>query len=274
MRFIPGKWETDFESVCELAFEESGVGDMSSEVTELFAWSVGADEIWERARKSLQSSLRERYGRRCIWQGKLRLVPVPELRFDTAPVPQLGIQVKAHMVWVGEVETNDNRYPVTLVGTVGKPEALVLPVVFLQAILNDDLGRFRILGRSGSYTTWEIPGAKPARFCEDFTDELSRIFKRKPVATWLEQFGEQGSRIAPLVVGSLLGLTSMSLARPVPAGQQVWDKKTIIIALEGMAYQRVEAEKIFLSAAPRLRAEQTLEEVIRIILQDKGKEGQ
>lgn len=274
MKLINGAYGTSLKAACELAFEEAGVGDMSFEVTELFAWSVGADELWEQAQKSLRSALRERYGRQCSWQGKFRLVPVPKLRFDTAPVPQMGIALKAYMVWVGEVEISDGRYPVTLVGVVGKSESPILPVVFLQAVLNDDLGRFRILGRSGNYTTWEIPGAKPARFCENFTDELSRIFKRKSVATWLEQFGEQGSRIAPLVVGSLLGLTSMSLARPVPAGQQVWDKETIIRALEGMAYQRVEAEKMFLSAAPRLRAEQTLEEVIRIILQDKGKEGQ
>jgi len=45
VRFIPEKWETDFEAVCELAFEEAGVGDASPEVTDLFTWSTNADEI-------------------------------------------------------------------------------------------------------------------------------------------------------------------------------------------------------------------------------------
>ncbi|MDD5512080.1 MAG: hypothetical protein PHI12_14945 [Dehalococcoidales bacterium] len=272
MRFIPEKWETDFEAICELAFEEAGVGDASPEVTDLFTWSTNADEICEQAQKSLRSAIREKYGRGCAWQGKLRLVPVPELRFDTTPVPQLGIEVKAYLVWVGEVQISDARYSVTLVGVTGKPEVLVLPAVFLQAVLNDDFGRFRILGRSGSYTTREIPGAKPARFCEDFINGLSQTLKKQSLVMWLNKFGEQGSCVAPLLVGSLLGLESMSSDRPTPVGKQAWDEETVINALGSMDYRRLEAEEMFLRAAPKLRAEQTLEEVIRIILQDRGKE--
>ena len=203
----------------------------------------------------------------------MRLVPAPELRFDASPLPQLGIKLQVFMVWPGEVETRVTVHSVTVVGPVGKPEVLVIPVLFLRAIMNDDLGRFSIVGRSASHTTWGIPGSKPVRLPDDLTYQLSKILERKSVAMWLDMFGSQGRSVAPLVIGSLLGLECIDVTLTLPAGKQAWDQDTVISALESMAYRPAEAEVMFLRVAPRLRADQTLEDVIRIILRESGKGG-
>jgi len=273
MKFIPGKWETDLEAVCDLAFADAANGNMSADVTELFSSFIGSDVLWDKAHSSLGASLRKRYGNKCAWRGDLKLVPLPELGFDTIPVPHLAINVRVYIVWIGEVETRKGLQAVTAVGQLGKPETLTLPLVFILALLDHDLDRFRILGRSGSHTTWGIPGTKPVRLPDDFTYQLARVFERKSVSMWLADFGSQGRGIAPLVIGCLLGLISSKANPSLSAGREAWDKEKVINALEGMAYRRAEAEAMFLRAAPRLRAEHTLEDVIRIILQERGKEG-
>jgi len=274
VKLINGTYGTSLRAACELAFEEAAVNDMSSEVTDLFASFVGSSGIWNQAHKNLKSALRERYGGSYTCEGNMRLIPVPQLRFDASPVPQLGINVQVYMVWPGEVETRVALHSVTALGPVGKPETLVIPLLFLRAIMNDDLGRFPIVGRSASHTTWGIPGSKPVRLPDDLTYQLSRILERKSVAMWLDMFGSQGRSVAPLVIGSLLGLESTDVTPCLPAGRQAWDQDTVISALESMAYRRAEAEEMFLRIAPRLRADQPLEEAIRIILRESGKGGQ
>jgi len=273
VKLINGTYGTSLRAACELAFEEAAVGDMSYEVTDLFVSFIGSNEIWDQAHKSLRSAVRERYGGSCTWEGNMRLIPVPQLRFDTSPVPQLGINVQVYMVWPGEVETPVTLHSVTAVGPVGKREVLVIPVLFLRAIMNDDLGCFPIVGRSANHTTWGIPGSKPVRLPDDLTYQLSKILERKSVAMWLDEFGTQGRSVAPLVIGTLLGLESMDVNPSLPTGKRAWDQDTVISTLESMAYRPAEAEVMFLRVAPRLRADQTLEDVIRIILRESGKGG-
>jgi hypothetical protein len=102
---------------------------------------------------------------------------------------------------------------------------------------------------------------------------LSDVLKRKSVAAWLEEFGSSGRSIIPLVVGSLLGLQSMGTAKALPLGQQRWTYEQLLSTLEAMAYQVSEAREMVARATPYLSADQTLEEAIRVILQNEGRGG-
>lgn len=146
-----------------------------------------------------------------------------------------------------------------------------MPMTFPWALLDNDLGRFRLAAKDSSHTTWEVPGAKLVKLPNDFVNKLSQTFKRKSVAMLLEDFGYEGRNVAPQVIGSLLGLQSMGTAQPIPIGQQAWSEEIIINALEGMAYERTEAKEMFNRAAPNLRADHTFEEALRIVLQQAGK---
>jgi Holliday junction resolvasome RuvABC DNA-binding subunit len=86
-------------------------------------------------------------------------------------------------------------------------------------------------------------------------------------------FGSEGKSVAPLVIGSLMGLQGVGHTEGRPPGEQVWDEESVIGTLEAMAYKKAEARSMFLRASPRLRGDETLEEVIRIILRESAKEG-
>ena len=58
----------------------------------------------------------------------------------------------------------DRYYSVTLVGIIGKSERLLVPMVFLQAILDDDLVRFVVLARSGGRAPGKYPEPSPFSF--------------------------------------------------------------------------------------------------------------
>ena len=173
----------------------------------------------------------------------------------------------------GEVETTNRYYPVTLVGHVRRSETLIIPTVLLQAVLDDDPSRFAMLARSSGQTTWEIPGFKPVQLPNNFIARLSDVLKRKSVARWLDDFGSQGRSVRPLIVGALLGLQSIGAAKALPLGEQGWTYEQLLNALEAMAYQVSEAREMVACAMPYLRADQTLEEAIRVILQNEGKGG-
>ena len=206
MKILQGKRAGNFEQAAGLAFQDAGVGDMSAAVADLFVSLADATKLRTEAEKSIGAAIRDKYRAKPTWQGKWWYVPVPTLSYEARDIPHLKIETKTYLVAVVEVETTDDSYSVTLVGTIGKAETLIVPMVFLQAILDDDLGRFGILARSSSHTTWEIPGAKPVQLPNDFVNKLTEIFKRKSVGMWLGEFGRQGRSVTPLVVGSLLGL--------------------------------------------------------------------
>jgi hypothetical protein len=66
----------------------------------------------------------------------------------------------------------------------------------------------------------------------------------------------------------------MGTAQSIPTGQQAWNEEIVVNALVGnMAYTRTEAREMFSHAAPKLRADMPLEEVISLTLQEGGKEG-
>ena len=106
----------------------------------------------------------------------------------------------------------------------------------------------------------------------DFVSELSQRLKWQSVVSWLEEFGSQGRYIAPLVAGSLLGLAFRDSSQPLPTNEEIVSTDNLVSALESMAYRPAEAKEMVRSATPRLRADMTLEEAIRITLQ-MGKGG-
>jgi len=272
MKVLHGRQIKNFKEAAELAFREAGVDDLALSVADLFE-SADTTRLRSEAERDIVAAVRGKYRGNPVWDGKWWYVPVPKPGYDTRGTPHITIEIKTYLVAAGEVETADRYYTVTLVGPIGKSETLIIPIVLLQAILDDDLGRFAVLARSAGNTTWEIPGFKPVQIPDNFIARLSDVLKRKSVATWLEDFGSQGKSIMPLVVGSLLGLQSMGVAKTLPLGQQRWTSEQLLSALEAMAYQVSEAKEMVARAMPYLTADMTLEEAIRVILQNEGKGG-
>lgn len=188
------------------------------------------------------------------------------LTYEARDIPQLKIEVKMHLVASVEVETADDYYSITMLEIIGKPHTLIIPMVFLHALLNYDLGRFAILARGSSHTTWEVPGAKTVRLPNSFVGMLTEVFRRKSVAMWLDDFGSQGRSVVPLVAGSLLGLEFQRTAQPIPLARQPCTPDQLVSALEAMAYKRGEAWEMVRRASPDLKADYTLEEGLRIVL--------
>jgi len=272
MKILHGKRVRNFREAAELAFHEAGADDLSLSVADLFE-TVDATRLRSEAERDIMAAIRGEYRGNPTWDGKWWCISVPRPGYDSRGIPQVTIDLKRCIVASGEVETTDRYYPVTLVGPIGKLETLVMPILLLQAILDNDLGRFAILARSAGSTTWEMPGTKPVQLPDDFVLRLSDTLKRKSVAAWLEEFGSQGRSIMPLVVGSLLGLQSMSTAKALPLGQQRWTNEQLLSALEALAYTVSEAKEMIARAMPYLTADVTLEEAIRVILQNEGRGG-
>jgi hypothetical protein len=272
MKILPGKRVKNFREAAELAFGEAGANDMSVSVAVLFE-EVDVIRLRSEAERDIMAAIRGKYRGNPAWDGKWWCISVPRPGYDNRGTPQVTIDLKRYIVAAGDVETAADYYRVTLVGPMRKSETLVIPILLLQAILDDDLGRFTVLARSAGSTTWEVPGSKPVQLPDDFVSRLSDVLKRKSVAAWLQEYGSQGRSIAPLVVGSLLGLQSMGTVKALPLGQQRWTYEQLLSALEAMAYQLSEAKEMVARAGPYLRADQTLEEAIRVILQNQGKGG-
>jgi hypothetical protein len=271
MKISSGEQAANYKQATSLAFQDAGAGDISVAVADLLVSLVDATKLSSEAEKSITAAIRGKYGAKPTWQGKWWYVPVPTLSYEARDIPQLKIESKAYLVAVIEIETTDDSYSVTMAGTIGKAVTLTVPMVFLRAILDDDLGRFSMLSKSSSHTTWEIPGAKPVQLPNDFVNKLTEIFKRKSVGMWLSDFGRQSKSVTPLVVGSLLGLQFQATARPVPLAQQSCTPENLLATLEAMAYPKQEAREMVRRASPDIRADNTLEEGVRIVLrQVKG----
>ena len=273
MRILKGERVKNVRQAAGLAFHEARVEDVSPDVVDLFASATDSPELGVHVEKSITNTVRGRYGKSATWTGKWWYIPVPVLGYDGRGTPRIIIELKTFPVAPVAVDTAERYFPLTLIGPVGGSETLVVPMIFLRAMLDGDLDRFALLARSGGYTTWEIPGAKPIELPDDIVARLSETLRRKSVARWLEDFGSQGKSIVPLVVGSLLGLQFMKTAEAPSADQQRWTEEQLLGALETMAYPRAEAREMIRRAAPSLRADHTLEEAIRMVLQNTARGG-
>jgi len=271
MKILSGQQAENQNEAVKLALQIAGEEGMDQYVIDMFEALSDNDKINTEADKIVSSTIRNRYGSKASWQTDRWFVPVPKLHYEGKDIPQLIIEVDIYLIAAAVVRTQDSRL-ITLAGAVGKPETLAIPMVFLHALLEKDLGRFAMVARDASYTTWEIPGAKPVRLPNDFVSELSQRLKWQSVVSWLDEFGSQGRYVAPLVAGSLLGLAFRDSTQSLSANKEIMTTDDLISALESMAYQPAEAKEMVRSAAPRLRADTTLEEAIRITLQ-MGKGG-
>ena len=271
MKIFLGKQAENQNEAVKLALQIAGEEGVDNYILDMFETFSDNDKINAEADKIISSTIRNRYGSKATWRTARWFVSVPKLHYEGKDIPQLIIEVDIYLIAAAVVRTQDSRL-ITLAGAVGKPETLAIPMVFLHALLEEDLGRFAMVARDASYTTWDIPGMKPVRLPNDFVSELTEMLKYQSVVSWLDEFGSQGRYVAPLVAGSLLGLAFRDSTQSLSANKEIMTTDDLISALESMAYLPAEAKEMVRSAAPRLRAGMTLEEAIRITLQ-MGKGG-
>jgi len=272
MKILQGKQAENQKEATVLAFREVGVEDMSADITDMFTSLANDHRMSSEADKTIGAAIRNRYGSKATWRAERWFIPIPKLHYEGKDIPQLIIEITIYLVAAASVRTPKDFRLVTLVGAVGKPETLAIPMVFLHAFLESDLDRFAIVARDSVYTAWEVPGTKPVRIPNDFISGLSVKLKWYSVVVWLGQFGAQGRCVAPLVAGNLLGLAFQDSSQPVQVNREMVTTDNLLSALESMAYQPAEAREMVRLAAPRLSADMTLEEAIRITLQT-GKGG-
>jgi len=269
MKILTGSRANNQKEAVSLALQEAGTGTMSPDIVDMFTSVAESAKTSTEVDKLIGSSIKGRYGNKATWRADRWFVPVLKLQFQGKDVHQLVIEVNVYLVAAAAVRTVGDSRLITLVGPVGKPEILSIPIVFLHALLENDQGRFAMVTRDASYTTWEVPGTKPVRLPNDFVNELTIMLKYQSVVSWLCQFGAQGRCVAPLVAGSLIGLAFQDSSQPVPANKEMVTTENLVSALEGLAYQPIEARELVSRVSSRLRADMTLEEAIRLILQGK-----
>ncbi len=269
MKILTGSRASNQKEAVSLALQEAGIGIMSPDIVDMFTSVAESAKTSTEVDKLIGSSIRGRYGNKASWRAERWFVPVPKLQFQGKDIHQLVIEVNVYLVAAAVLRTADDSRLITLAGLVGKPEMVSIPMVFLHALLENDLGRFAMVARDASYTTWELPGAKPVRLPNDFVNELSIILKYQSVVSWLCQFGAQGRWVAPLVAGSLIGLAFQDSSQPALANKEMVTTENLINALESLAYQPAEARELVSRVSSRLRADMTLEEAIRLTLQGK-----
>jgi hypothetical protein len=102
---------------------------------------------------------------------------------------------------------------------------------------------------------------------------LSRTFKLKPLADWLEDFGSRGRSLMPLVVGTMLGLMYRDAGASLPIEEQPPSYEFLVDLVTGLGYGTRRAERVLELAEPELRTARTKEEAARIVVKYLGKEG-
>ena len=271
MKFVSG-YITDVDEAVALVLREAERDDMSQEAADLFLTSVDTTRLQTEGEKVVDTEVRRRYGRNARWQGKLWFVPLPRLRYEALPVPLLMFNLQPYLA-AGLTAFNVDHSPsVNLAGPIGKTEKLILPMEFLQAILNDSLDGFEIVAKDGTHTSWSVPFFRePLRLPDEFVADLSWDLKRKSVASWLMGFGANGRSLMPQVVGSLLGLQFRTKTETYVPDKQVWSQDDVLETLIRM-FGVLKARALLNQALPDLKADMTNEEAIRLIIQMAGKE--
>ena len=271
MKFVYG-YVTDIDEAVVIVLREVGPGDMTQEAADLFLTSVDSTRLQTEGEKVVDTEVHRRYGRNARWQGNLWFVPLPRLRYEALPVPLLVFDLQPYLVGGLTILNVDRSPSVNLVGPIGKPEKLILPMEFLQAMLDNRLESFEIVARDGTHTSWKVPFFRePLRLPDGFLHDLSLELKRKSVASWLLGYGNNGRSVMPQVVGSLLGIQFRNKPETYLADIQVWSQDDVLEALIRM-FGAVKARTLLNQALPDLKANMTNEEAIRLVIQMAGKE--
>jgi len=275
MRFIGDKDIGDIGVAMRLALKEAGQQEISEEVIRLFLKSFDESVLLMEAEKVLKSEVHQHYGRNTRWRYSGEgpwLVPLPQLRYDALPTPTLSFSLQPYLV--AGMTILDGKYSDhdTLVGAIGKPYKLTLPMVFLQAILNESSGHFTLVSKDSTSTTWDIPGLNaPLTLPDDFVRRLSLTLESKSVVSWLLSFGAQGRKLAPQVAGCLLGLQFGGKLKTLSLSEQVWSKEIVIAGLTKL-YGEQTAKTLLNRESPYLSPNMTNEDALKAILQTRGKE--
>lgn len=275
MRFVGDKDISDIGVAIRLVLKEAGQLDISEGAIKLFLKSFDKSGLLMEAEKVLKSEVHQHYGRNTRWRYSGEgpwLVPLPQLRYDALPTPTLSFSLQPYLV--AGMTILDGKYSDhdTLVGAIGKPYKLTLPMVFLQAILNESLGHFPLISKDGTSTTWNVPGLnEPLTLPDDFVARLSSTLESKSVVSWLLSFGAQGRKLAPQVAGCLLGLQFGGKSKTKPISEQVWSKDIVIAGLTKL-YGEQTAKTLFNRESSYLSPNMTNEDALKAILQTGGKE--
>ena len=275
MRFVGDKDISDIGVAMRLVLKEAGQQDISEGAIKLFLKSFDKSGLLMEAEKVLKSEVHQHYGRNTRWRYSGEgpwLVPLPQLRYDALPTPMLSFGLQPYLVAVMTVLDGKYSYHDTLVGAIGKPYKLTLPMIFLQAILNESLGHFTLVSKDGTSTTWNVPGLNdPLTLPDDFVTGLSSTLESKSVVSWLLSFGVQGRKLAPQVAGCLLGLQFGGKSKTLSLSEQVWSKEIVIAGLTKL-YGEQTAKTLFNRESPYISHNMTNEDALKAILQTRGKE--
>ncbi|MEK7874636.1 MAG: hypothetical protein AAB325_00365 [Pseudomonadota bacterium] len=271
MKIFWNKVARNFEEAVEVAYEAAGVGGLSMELIRLFESAMDTAELRRQAEEEMRKQIQKQVGKDASWQGTRWLVPVAKLHFEAAGPPQLEIECQPYLVGVADVRVpKDQRsYSITVVGTVGKPLHLRLPLQLLRAILDGEVERFPIVARDSHSTSWRMPAIQGAvRLPNEFMKGLTAILRRKPVANWLEEFGPQGCSLAPLVVGALIGLQLNPPQEPPPE-KKSYTYQRLHDRLAEMGYSTRESQQMLGRATFDLKPGMTEDEALEVVLRNR-----
>ena len=269
MNILKGSRADDMEEAIVLAIHAAGESQFSPDVVAIFASAMDTTKLRAQAERAIGTAVHGKYSRGAKWDGDLWFVPLPQPRYDAQPVPQLAFDVQAYLVAPVKVVTRDYDYRITLVGTVDKPVKVVLPISFLQAILDDETGQFEIAGRDARSARWSIPGLRePVWLPNDLVAQLAAVFRLKSVVSWLLDFGSSGEAVLPQIAGSLLGLQSHGMTEALPVGEQPFQREVVISHLTRMYGSAVAAE-MYQRQAPHLKPTMTSDEAFSFILKEE-----
>ena len=105
--------------------DETETEGISLEAMNLFTPLVDRDKLHDVSIKIIDRAVHERYpNKKAKWHGPWWYVTLPHPGYDAKDVPQIEFEVSIHLVASIKVETDWNVHPLTLVGTLGKPERL------------------------------------------------------------------------------------------------------------------------------------------------------
>jgi len=272
MKMFSGKRVMGFDEAAIAALHDVGKDDMALDIARLFSPVLNPDKLRSEAERNINASVHAKNGPKARWSGRQWYVPVPQPSYNSSPIPLMSFAVPAYLVAAISIAMPGwSSSSVTVIGLLNRREKLVLPISFLQAILDDNLEQFEVASKDGAHTGWTVPGFKePVQLANDFVAQLSRMLRLKSVAAWLLDFGAAGKTIAPQVVGSLLGLQFHDVITPVPIGKQPYRREVVIADLTQMFGSALAAE-MFERIAPHLKASMSNEEVITMIMKEDGR---
>jgi hypothetical protein len=261
-----------FDEAITLAFREAQVQGMKPEVAHLFG-SMLERAAWQaEVQKLVNNAVKGHYGKEAKWDiEEWWPVPVATPRYEARGLPSLAFETRVYLVASVQVSISNgwdrNRRYITVIEAPAKPQTTLLPLCLLQALLDGNEHRYRVVGKDGSWTSLEIVGLKqPVRLHEGFKDNLREVFRHKPVADWVDDFGMHGRSLAPTIVGALLGMRYRQVSASLPTEQQPCSREALVAVMTSLGYGTARAQRAVERAEPELRAGMTLAEATPIVL--------